>query len=272
MFKNHVVDGLPGGRWSRILTMTGLAAIVSGCGGAGGPGGPLLAGDQGLLGVNARTDGGMAAIVLIATDGEETTDNALTVSDGSYSFVAADGFVGGEASETAGTGILTEIDLPGTYETRLFDGFYDTGTDAFGVFYGILGPDTATAPLSGVATFNGDAVAQVDSGGVRSDLGTGAALVTADYAARRVDAVLGGFTGVIDTVNLTGMDISGNRFGGGAISFEKAGLPTDPTGAGTVDSTSGIFAGSVLGNPAEVAGLFHATGGSGTVAGAFVAE
>jgi len=173
----------------------------------------------------------------------------------------------------------------GTYEyvTPYRHGFVsDTITSET---YGVTGrvSDAGDMPLTGTATYRGEAFAiVVDSSGTYRMTG-GESEVSVDFLSQSADVTLDGFTSVdhatgnaasapIDTIEITGMTITGNQMGGGTLSTLNGAAVVDVTGANTITDAQALFFGLAGEAPDEVAGTVLSQGDDGTVLGTFIAD
>ena len=81
-------------------------------------------------------------------------------------------------------------------------------------------------------------------------------------------------TAPIDTISVTGMNISGNGFSGGSATTSNGGSAVTITGANTTSNAQGTFFGYDAANsrPDEVAGNVLIQGDSGRVISSFIAD
>ncbi len=161
---------------------------------------------------------------------------------------------------------------------------------------GIVGTFTSERRMgqaSGFATYSGAgrsvAVARLDgpSGFVLEGEGTKTSVVVLFGPSGSVAATLdfsqtaGSLNAPIDTIQISGMRIEGNRFRGGILSASKGSLPEPSFAAsGATLASSGVFSGWNDGNgtvsggnrPGEVGGAFVANTAAGTLTGYYLAD
>ncbi|MEE9454245.1 MAG: transferrin-binding protein-like solute binding protein [Paracoccaceae bacterium] len=280
------------------LSIVPLAAIlgISGCGAPGdstpGNGPPPSSyetldstaavtstlGGTGLKGNLSNLD-----VELVSLTGTLAHDTgAMAVTDGTYSL---SGIVDASGNLTDGNAEIKFGSVPGTYSyTQTYVLLYESG----GGEYAVVGVDgiithPAHVPSTGSGTYIGGAVGSINSGTTIIDLTNGTSTVGVDFGAGTVDVTLTGFTPVhdsgpvipvpIDTISVTGMNISGNSFSGGTLSTLNGGTTVDITGANRVDLAEGRFFGydTATLQPVEVGGVIMTAGDSGAVVGVFIA-
>jgi hypothetical protein len=88
---------------------------------------------------------------------------------------------------------------------------------------------------------------------------------------------MSGFSGdpvPFDTISVSGMSISGNRFDGGTLNLSSVGTSVAGLGADTKSAATGAFFGSVngAGIPAEAGGQVYARGAGGALISTFIAK
>jgi hypothetical protein len=181
---------------------------------------------------------------------------------------------------------------PGYEDTRLIRmQFADAGTTY--VSEGVIGRFTSEARMgtaTGTATYIGNGTGQVRGdrgfGANPFDLVDGDVRVDVDFGSRSVNTLLdfsgtaGAVSAPIDTVQINGQAISGNRFGGGTLVSSKTGIGIVNAYTTSNVASSGVFAGwsDATGNvqggnrPAEVGGSFVANPGVATVTGRYLAD
>ena len=77
-----------------------------------------------------------------------------------------------------------------------------------------------------------------------------------------------------DTVQGTGLTISGARFSGGSWVTIKGGVPVSVTGSNTTATANGTFFGydPTISAPDELGGVFFINGGTAFITGVFIAD
>jgi hypothetical protein len=282
--------------WTHAACATSLLALVA-CGGGGGGGGdsrpPLT-----LKGANYAIPGGsLSQAQLRRTDGGSGANigDVVFVDDGVFDFLGRqtrrlDAITTQFDDEDGNIAIVTAP--PGYEDSRLLRQQFAQGGTNY-VSEGVIGRFTSDAQMrlaGGTATYVGIGTAQVrgDRGfGSTFDLSGGNAVVAVDFGSRTVNTTLdfGGTAGAvnapIDAVQINGMTISGNRFGGGSLNATKnqTTVPSLSVPASNL-SSSGVFAGfnDATGNvrggnrPAEVGGAFVANAGVNTLTGRYLAD
>ncbi len=188
----------------------------------------------------------------------------------------------------------------GTYEyVQTYEFEYTSG----GVTYqsaGVGGIVTRAdeVPTTGMATYTGEAEARLETfaggnGSLDINYFNGVSTVEADFGAGTVDVTLGNFTtndddggfgtaSPFNTIEITGMDISGNAFSGGDLALSNTQLDGSSilvdaagvTGANTTTTAAGNFFGWNDANsvPDEVAGGLLSVGEDRAIAAGFIAN
>ncbi len=214
---------------------------------------------------------------------------SVTVDDGTYSLTDSNGVndIINNSKITDGTSTITEDPGTSTYDyVTYFRQTYSSGGNNYSVV-GQVGIVTATndVPTSGSASYSGEAWGRyVPSGGSLVKLNSGTSSVQANFSAGTVDATLSNFTAydgsnnpttsLIDTIKLTGMQISGNTFGGGAIQTSNGGSTVDLVGANASGYLGGNFYGYDTTNniPDEIGASMVQSGDSGFITADFIAD
>lgn len=204
---------------------------------------------------------------LAQSSGSATNGSPLNIDDG-Y-FFSSSGFLGSNAAELSGNGLVSIVSLPSSYgHGFIYEGFRGNQS----VFLGVFGNQPNSIPNSGSVTWTGDAVARYQTGGSSVSL-SGNSTVRADFSVGTAGLVIDGISGApFDELSISGMTISGSRFEGGSVQTSAVGSVVDVVGSGASASSSGVFFGSGSGGPDEVGGVFVFDGNSGTVAGAYLAD
>jgi hypothetical protein len=279
--------------WMRAACATSLLALVA-CGGGGGGGDSRP--PQTLKGASYAIPGGsLSQAQLRRTDGGSGANigDVVFVDDGVFEFLGRrtrqlDSITTEFQDEDGNTAIVTAP--PGYEHSRLLRQVFTQGGTTY-VSEGVIGRFTSDAEMrlaSGEATYVGIGTAQVrgDRGfGSTFDLSGGNAVVEVDFGDGTVNTTLdfgstaSAVNAPIDAVQINGMRISGNRFGGGTLTSTQGGQPRAAYSTPT-PSSSGVFAGfndatgAVRGGnrPAEVGGAFVAELGAATLLGRYVAD
>ncbi len=188
----------------------------------------------------------------------------------------------------------------GSYEyVATFGGDYSSGGENYDLS-GFAGIATRgrEVPISGGASYVGEAYARIEDfgGNDADDLNymEGNSGVNVDFSAGEVDVVMGGFmvrngaggpgtSAIVDSIEITGMDIAGNRFSGGTVRFfqnssdltlrQEVGIDVI-TGADPTSFAAGHFFGWNSEDlvPDEVAGGLHSEGDDASVIAGFIAN
>lgn len=252
--------------------------MLSACGGGGGgegTGGVMGVTAANFIGVNAETGANPRNVTLIQTTAALNAKAGLSADFDGYTFEADSGFENGTAVENGNTvGLLSDIDTGISTDLILFDGAYDDGSGVTAIYYGITGAaPTDDLRTSGSATWTGRGFADIVGTSGTTDLGVGTATVTATFPGT-VSAEIAGFSGPVDTVMLSKMNISGDRFVGSSVATSDAGSPVNVVGSAATGNVEGIFSGSqdAAGTPDEIGGIFTLTGSDATLIGGFVAD
>lgn len=277
---------------TRFRTLAACAALslpLAACGGGGDSVNPPIT----LNGVSYDTSG--TAPRLRETEGGDGT-SVIFVDDGVREILARRiGGSGSEAIYQSDDGVILRLTaVPGFESTRFISMEEDGAPFAEGIIGRFTG-ETRMAAATGTATYlgAGRGVATVrveDASGplfdlegaetvtsVVVDFGTpGNVTATLDFS-RTASAVFE----PIDTVEITGMTISGNRFSGGTLEASKGGVPVPDYSASAGQlASSGVFSGwnDTTGNvrggnlPAEVGGAFLAEAEAGRMTGFYLAD
>lgn len=211
---------------------------------------------------------------------------ATVISDFAYTLTDPNGLDSSQ-SLTDGKSILTVLPTKGRYDyVRLYEQDYTSEGTAFESL-GIFGVQTRPRdiPVSGRATYQGEAFGFVKVGEKEYLLKNGSSTVLADFGTKSVDVKMTGFTaldsvtenvtsGPIDSISVTGMKISDNRFADGDVSTSLNGVPVNIAGPSGESFSQGAFYGydsSILA-PDEVGGIALLKGGRGIVMGTFLAD
>ena len=241
-----------------------------------------------LAGVALRANGDNDTVELVRQTGTlDHTSTEVTISDD----IVTD--------ETLGFVENADISFTGTYE---YVQAYEFGYTSGGVTYESLGvggivTHADDVPTTGMATYTGEAEARLETfaGGDDLDINylEGSSTVEADFGAGILDVTLGNFTTTDDdggfgtaspfnTIEITGMAISGNAFSGGDLALSNAQLdgsstPVDAagiTGTNTATTAAGHFFGwdSTDSIPDEVAGGLLSAGDDATISAGFIAD
>ena len=284
---------------SSILALT----VLAGCGGDGGGGSttwvapaagyyqPLdstSATSNDFGGVGTQTNDANSTIAVTTASGTITHDTgALNYNDGAYNLVDPDGFSGNLATDGAG-GTLSKTtgQYAGTYQYVMPVTFSYTVSGVAYTTQGFAGISTEAAhvPVSGAATYNGEATGTIAATSGFYELAGGISAISVDFGAGTAGVTLNGFsatdaagapaTASLDTVQITGMTIAGNTFTGGTLATLLSGVPVDITGTNTTVNSQGMFFGwdSATDIPDEVGGVSVAVGDDGILLFSFVAN
>ena len=256
------------------LSATAALTFLGACGGGSG-GGVMRVTSENLIGVNAETGANPRVITLVETTGNVHSQNGLSADFDGYTFESDRGFENGFAIENGSSvGLLAEIDLPTQTDLTLFDGAYDDGSGVIAIYYGLSGVETSQAlPASGSASWTGSGFAELISSTGTTELGVGSATVNATFPGT-MSATLTGLTGEVDSVTLSNLSITGDRFSGTSVQTSKSGSSVNVVGSNATGAVNGIFSGAQTsgGIPDEVGGLFSLTGTDATLVGGFVAD
>lgn len=240
-----------------------------------------------LGGVSIRTNGETGELqMLILSGSKDHNAGPTTVTDGKYILADKDGFNGfGTISD--GHSNLSIQAMPYNFVSlAVFDQSYsvgDVGYNSTGII-GII-TEPSDVPTSGLAMYSGQAEALI----VTSSQGyalQGKSTVEAEFSASgKVQVTLDGFTATdlttgtmtlapIDTISVTDMVISENRFSEGFITTSSGGAPLSVTGANTSAVAEGAFFGydANIGAPDEVGGMVLIEGEDGIIVSSFVAD
>ena len=248
------------------------ASLLAACGGSGGV--TAITQDS-IIGVNANTGANPALVTLVETTAVADADTGLRANFPNYTFASDGGFENGVAIENGNTiGVLTTLSNTAGTDLRVFDGAYDPGKGVVGIYYGIAGVTPVSAlPQSGTAVWTGRGFADLVTATGTSDLGSGAATMTAHFDGA-ISAEITGLAGVVDRVNMPDLTIAGHRFSGTVVQTTLSGGTVNAVGANAAGDIAGVFSGAqnTSGVPDEVGGLFTLTGDDATLIGGFVAD
>lgn len=239
-------------------------------------------------GVGIQTNNANSNIAVTSASGSiQHNTGALNYNDGAYNLVDADGFSGGVASDGAsGTLSQTTGQYAGVYQYVMPVTFsYTVGGVAYTTqgFAGIA-TEAAHVPVSGSATYAGEATGNIAATSGFYDLTGGISAISVDFSAGTAGVTLNGFTATdalgapttapLDTVQITGMTIAGNTFTGGALTTLLSGATVDISGTNTTLNSQGMFFGwdSATNTPAEVAGVSAVVGDDGILLFSFIAN
>lgn len=292
------------------LTAIMTALVLTLSGGCGGPSGttvdPWVAPPAGyykpldstenatstLGGVGIRgnnSDNSQLEIARAVGSLDHNPNGALTYTDtdNSYTLTDPDGMSGLIASDGQEGQLLDESSAyNGTYEYVMPVEFTYTQNDVKYTTLGFAGiiTDAAHIPVSGTATYTGDATGFVNGSTGSFVLTNGISNISINFAAGEVDLLtLNDFTATAsgtpvtappDTIQITGMTIAGNTFSGGELVALLNDLPVDVTGANTTATSEGMFFGWDSANPIpdEVGGVILVEGDAGEMRFLFVGD
>jgi len=239
-------------------------------------------------GVGTQTNNANSSISVTTSSGTIQHDTgALNYNDGSYNLVDADGFSGGVASDgVGGTLSQTTGQYTGVYQYVMPVTFSYTVAGVAYTTQGFAGIATEAAhvPVSGSATYAGEATGSIAATSGFYDLSGGVSAISVDFGAGTAGVTLNGFTATdalgasatapLDTVQITGMTIAGNSFTGGALTTLLSGATVDISGANTTINSQGMFFGwdSTTNTPAEVAGVTAIVGDDGILLFSYIAN
>jgi hypothetical protein len=279
-----------------LLAATSAFAVLCACGG-GAPGHiPENYTDLNGVSVTPSTLGGVSSRVnettvemeFLTTSGSlNHISGATTVSDGTYELTDRFGFRHDDDLSDGTTKFdVSQPDIFTDYDyVFLYGGEYQAGGQNFttAAVAGIItSPTDVSASRS--ASYNGEVGVFTSQTAVTHTM-TGAAQVSADFSANKVDATFSDFTAEnettglpdtppIDRIEVTGMTINGNVFSGGTLTTTKGGNPVDITGGVTRTETRGAFFGydNAASAPDEVGGFIFQEGPTGFALGTFLAD
>jgi hypothetical protein len=243
-----------------------------------------------LGGVAIQTNNGTKALSALQVSGSlQHNTGATTINDGTYSLTDPNGFDSNQVL-TDGSSTLTSDGtqgFSGTYDyATAYTQTYTSGGQTYNVT-GIGGIVTTASeiPTAGSATYLGEAIGTIVTATQGIDLNNGTSTVGVDFGTGKVDVIMNGFSAVdqatgnattapIDTIQMTGMDISGNGFSGGTITTTNGGAAEDLTGANTTATGLGSFFGynGTDSIPDEVGGGTVIQGDDGVIVGGFIAD
>lgn len=206
---------------------------------------------------------------------------ALTFDDGLYNLEALAGFDdSGVASGADGSLLDRSSAYAGTYEYVMpVEFIYEVSGINYTTqgFAGIM-TDAAHVPVSGSATYTGDAAGQLISDDPFS-FGDWISTIIVDFGAGSANVTLESGLGAsatdpIDTVQITGMTVAGNTFTGGELATLFEGVTVTPIGAITYTDSLGMFFGWDNANliPDEVGGVSLVVGDGGRMLFLFVGD
>lgn len=233
-----------------------------------------------FAGVGIRT-GSDGTLALSVGDGLLTHNTgAIEYGDSNYTLIDPDGFNAGVSSDGL-SGILEHKDdvFSGSYDYVIPIVFsYNFNGESFTTtgFAGIL-TSSEMVPAIGNATYIGEAAGSIATSDGFYDLSGGTSTILVDFGAGVVDLTMNDFTSInapIDTVQITGMTISGSTFAGGDLTTFLEGAAIDVTGNSTIISSDGMFFGfdEALGTPDEIAGALVAIGDDGFLLFTYVGD
>lgn len=240
-----------------------------------------------LGGVGLRNGEAGGTEVVGASGSLNHLTGGFSYNDGNYTFSSASGFSSGTATDGAsGTVNDTSGNYAGIYDYVVpVTVSYTSGGSNY-TSSGFIGVATAAEniPVSGTATYFGDATGTAISGDDFYELTNGNSQVAVNFATENVNVLLNSFTVTdgedpatftgLDSVNITGMTISGNTFTGGSLSTTYLGSASTPIGDDVVTNARGVFFGWDYTNdiPAEVAGVSVSEGDNGQLVFTFIAD
>lgn len=219
---------------------------------------------------------------------------ALSTNDETYQFNGNGGMnAQGEISDSNGS-TVTIKPIDGYEYVASYDQTYTHNGRSYDNS-GVIGIITESNDMQsgGTATYRGLATASVQGNITNSNpinMKDGESFVQADFGAGKVDVTMSNFqtvvelqsdnsetptTSPIDRIQITGMDISGNRFSGGTTELQSHGNRVafaSVTGTDTTVQSEGAFYGynNDRKAPDEVGGGVYAQGSDGEVIGTFV--
>ncbi len=279
----------------RALAAVASVALLSACGGSGSTGTPPIT-LKGATFWAPASDLTQAAIRNVEGGSGANFGSVIYIDDGLAEFLqaqtqsSADGtlFFQVDANNFAIVGTPDGASPSQYSDMRFLRLVYSSGGEIY-VQDGVLGRFTSDANMalaSGQATYTGQSTAEVlarPRSGSNFDLLQGDTVATVDFDAKTVEILLSNFRpspdATFDAVRVSGMTISGNRFGGGTFTALAGGTPTGDFSGGDFQS-SGVFAGWNDSNgtaaggdtPAELGGAFLASTTDGIAAGRYVAD
>ena len=237
--------------------------------------------------------------VVSTTGSRNNSTGGLTLDDGTYLFVDANGpdATTGAVTDGTATGRVGQAALAytGVYNYLTpYDLSYSKNGKNYNTF-GIAGviTDTSDMPVAGSATYHGEAAAlsRINSGasGRLTEYSQGKSTVTANFGSGTASVDMGSFAKItqgISTVPVpagtepmnqihgTGLQISGAHFTGGTWVTQKNGVTVQLLGAGATSSASGTFFGYDPNQsaPSEAGGVVEIFSGTGYVLGEYIAK
>lgn len=240
-----------------------------------------------LGGVSIRTSGETGELqMLILSGSKDHNTGPTTVTDGKYILTDKDGFNSfGTISD--GHSNLSIQAMPYNFVSlAAFDQSYsvgDVGYNSTGIIGIITEPSDVRTKDSVMYSGQAEALIVTSSQGFALH---GKSTVEAEFSGiGKVHVTLDGFTATdlttgtttlapIDTISVTDMTISENRFSEGFITTSSGGATLSVTGANTSAVAEGMFFGydSNIYAPDEVGGMILIEGEDGIIVGRFVAE
>lgn len=272
-----------------ILVCT-TSLVASGGGSGGGDGGyqafNSTADVTSILGGQTLQTNGTNGQVLISnvTGTLKHKSGALSIKNGGYTLDDNDGF---DANNIATDGKSSLVFQPSNDFKYVV--YFEQNFTRDNVNYdveGVMGVTTKAddIPNSGSAHFAGNASAVVISTAGGFDLTNGNSSIDANFATGKVNVELNNFTisnhtgsnnaAPIDSIKVSDMTISGNKFSGGTLETFKSGTTVNVTGANSVSGKTGNFFGynTTTSTPAEAAGVLTQYGDDGSVSAKFMAK
>ena len=279
-----------------LSTLTALSCLCA-CGGSNGGGtntvtyetlGAASNATSDLGGVARQSNSATGVLTLVDTTGSLAhTSGALTINEGAFTFMDADGLTANGVGRDGTAAYQTNTDLlTGTYA---FATVYNLSSVQNGVAtdsLGLIGVITDPNDLgTGSATYTGSAAAILVTDMDGFDLRDGTSTLVVDLQAGTVDATLRNFSVTnqsegamasvgFDTIALENMAVSDNRFEGDTIRLLSNTTDIAAVGANADASARGAFFGydPSLNSADEVGGLFLMEGDNGLLTGAFLAD
>ncbi|MEE9453920.1 MAG: transferrin-binding protein-like solute binding protein [Paracoccaceae bacterium] len=285
---NAIFYKTDGGITITLLTLSACGAPAPSDDGGGDGGGtppsyePLdsTADAVSVLGGTALHYSSGASDIITLEGSLEHGSGKLTIDDGVLVFVDPDGLRDGTLTDSDSTAALQSISAGYDYAMVYSHNYTKDGTFHSNI-QAIIGVATQAAdiPQDGSASYIGKAQGSINpSPGAGLYTTNGIANVDIDFSAGKVDVLMTWpespmfGPAPLDTITITGMDISGNTFSGGVLTTRKDGTTFDYSSDRML--ANGNFYGYDDGTsqPAEVGGVFRARGSNGSTYGTFIAK
>ncbi|WP_322890618.1 MULTISPECIES: hypothetical protein [unclassified Yoonia] len=240
-----------------------------------------------LSGVAVRSNGSNGELQIVTMSGtKDRSSRATLVSDGIYDLVDQDGFDSAARITDGLSSISLRMSHANYTAVRNFNQTYAVDGVTFDST-GVLGIVTRPTdiPTEGLATYRGEAEVIIVTAYVGVSL-QGQSKIVASFADfGNVNVTMNSFAAIdmmtgtrtsapVDTITISNMVISNNRFSGGTVATSQNGTSVFLTGANTTTVSEGVFFGfdPALSGPDEVGGMILMQGDSGIVMGSFLAD